>query len=75
MGIEMVFRSQDGDVPRPQPADDTARKPAIVDKRFREEEPIVLSDEDRDAFLAALDSPPAPNAALKRLMSGGNPQP
>ena len=29
-----------------------------------------LSDRDRDAFLAALDNPPPPNEALKRLMSG-----
>jgi Protein of unknown function (DUF1778) len=28
-----------------------------------------LSDADRDKFLAALDSPPAPNAALKRALA------
>jgi hypothetical protein len=33
-----------------------------------------LSDRDRDAFLAALDNPPPPNEALKRLMSGTKPQ-
>ena len=38
--------------------------------RFFEEEPLVLSDEDRDAFLAALDNPPEPNEALKKLMRG-----
>jgi uncharacterized protein (DUF1778 family) len=27
-----------------------------------------LSDRDRDAFLAALENPPEPNEALKRLM-------
>jgi hypothetical protein len=31
-----------------------------------------LSDEDRDLFLAILDNPPAPNAALRKLMSAGN---
>jgi uncharacterized protein (DUF1778 family) len=29
---------------------------------------ITLSDRDRDAFLAALENPPEPNEALKRLM-------
>ena len=29
-----------------------------------------LSDADRDEFLAALDAPPKPNEALKRLMQG-----
>ncbi len=38
--------------------------------RFFEEEPLVLSDEDRDAFLAALDNPPEPTEALKKLMRG-----
>jgi hypothetical protein len=28
-----------------------------------------LSDADRDLFLAVLDNPPAPNAALRELMS------
>jgi uncharacterized protein (DUF1778 family) len=34
--------------------------------RFREESPLVLSDRDRDLFLAALDNPPKPNAALRK---------
>lgn len=38
--------------------------------RFSEETPIVLSDRERRRFLDALDNPPKPNAALKRLMSG-----
>ena len=29
-----------------------------------------LSDADRDLFLAVLDNPPEPNAALRKLMSG-----
>ena len=29
-----------------------------------------LSDEDRDLFLAILDNPPTPNAALRKLMTG-----
>lgn len=37
--------------------------------RFVEEAPIVLSDRDRQQFLQALDHPPKPNAALKRLMA------
>ncbi|MBN9118083.1 MAG: DUF1778 domain-containing protein [Planctomycetes bacterium] len=28
-----------------------------------------LSDADRDLFLAVLDNPPAPNAALRKLMA------
>ena len=36
-----------------------------------EREVISLSDRDRDAFLAALENPPEPNEALKRLMRGG----
>jgi hypothetical protein len=36
---------------------------------FSEEAPIVLSDSDRDRFVRALDQPPKPNAALKRLMA------
>jgi uncharacterized protein (DUF1778 family) len=31
-------------------------------------EVITLSDQDRDAFLAALENPPEPNEALKNLM-------
>ena len=38
--------------------------------RFFEEEILVLSDEDRDAFLAVLDNPSEPNEALKKLMRG-----
>jgi hypothetical protein len=38
--------------------------------RFAEETPIILSDQDRQQFLQALDHPPEPNAALRRLMSG-----
>jgi uncharacterized protein (DUF1778 family) len=29
-----------------------------------------LSDADRDLFLSVLDNPPAPNAALRKLMTG-----
>jgi hypothetical protein len=38
--------------------------------RFPEESPIVLSEQERERFLQALDHPPEPNAALRRLMSG-----
>ena len=38
--------------------------------RFSEEAPIVLSDGERERFLQALDHPPKPNAALRRLMAG-----
>ena len=38
--------------------------------RFSEETPIVLSDQERRRFLRALDHPPKPNAALRRLMEG-----
>jgi uncharacterized protein (DUF1778 family) len=38
--------------------------------RFPEDAPIVLSDPDRQRFLEALDHPPRPNAALRRLMTG-----
>jgi hypothetical protein len=38
--------------------------------RFSEEAPIVLSDPERERFLRALDTPPEPNAALRRLMAG-----
>ena len=37
---------------------------------FSEERPIVLSDPERERFLRALDHPPKPNAALRRLMTG-----
>lgn len=33
-----------------------------------------LSDEDRQKFLAAIDNPPEPNAALRKLMGGGDAQ-
>lgn len=33
-------------------------------KVLREEQVLVLSDRDRDAFLAALENPPKPNGAL-----------
>ena len=38
--------------------------------RFSEEVPIILSDEERESFLRALDHPPEPKAALRRLMAG-----
>lgn len=41
----------------------------VEDPTFAEERPIALSGEDRDAFLAALDRPPPPNEALKRLLA------
>ncbi len=37
-------------------------------KRVLFEENLMLSDKDRDLFLAALESPPQPNAALKALL-------
>jgi len=37
--------------------------------RFSEEAPIVLTDRERERFLRALDEPPEPNAALRRLMA------
>ena len=37
---------------------------------FVEEAPIVLSDRDRQQFFQALDHPPKPNGALRRLMAG-----
>jgi uncharacterized protein (DUF1778 family) len=36
---------------------------------FVEETPIVLSDQERKRFLQALENPPKPNAALRRLMT------
>jgi hypothetical protein len=38
--------------------------------RFVEETPILLSDRAREQFLKALDQPPKPNSALRRLMAG-----
>jgi hypothetical protein len=49
------------------------RKARVVPEdevRFAEEAPIVLSDEERERFLRALEQPPKPNAALRRLMKG-----
>jgi hypothetical protein len=37
---------------------------------FSEEATVMLSDDERERFLDALDNPPKPNAALRRLMSG-----
>ncbi len=37
--------------------------------RFSEETAVVLSDDERERFLQALDHPPGPNDALRRLMS------
>lgn len=38
--------------------------------RFPEETQIALSDRDRKRFLQALENPPKPNPALRRLMAG-----
>ncbi len=49
------------------------RKARVIpedDLRLPEEAPIVLSDPERQRFLEALDHPPKPNAALRRLMTG-----
>jgi hypothetical protein len=49
------------------------RKARVIpedEMRFSEEAPIALSDEERERFLRALDQPPEPNAALRRLMTG-----
>lgn len=47
------------------------RKAKVVPLGEGEEAPpsITLSERDWDAFVAALDNPPAPNAALKNLMT------
>lgn len=37
--------------------------------RFIEESVVLLSDADRDRFLQLLESPPKPNAALKKAMA------
>jgi hypothetical protein len=37
---------------------------------FSEAATVMLSDDERERFLDALDNPPKPNAALRRLMSG-----
>jgi hypothetical protein len=49
------------------------RKARVVpedEAAFAEEAPLVLSDRDRDRFLALLDNPPPPSDALRKLMSG-----
>jgi len=52
------------------------RKAKVVPMRpaeeyhFIEDDPIVLSDEGRAQFFAALNNPPPPNEALKKLMAG-----
>jgi len=49
------------------------RKASVIPEdeiRFVEETPVVLSDQERERFLHALDHPPKPNAALRRLMVG-----
>lgn len=38
---------------------------------LREIETVTLRDADRDAFFDALESPPEPNAALRRLFAEG----
>ena len=53
-----------------------ARVIAEDDLPFLEESMAPLSDRDRDAFLAILENPPAPNDALRHLLSGHvTPQP
>jgi hypothetical protein len=47
-----------------------ARVIPVNELRFAEESPIVLSTQERQRFVQALDRPPKPNAALRRLMSG-----
>jgi hypothetical protein len=41
----------------------------LEEVRFSEEYPIILSERDRDAFLAMLDNPPPPNSRLRRAMA------
>ena len=58
---------------QPARAQDTAQCESIAvsgKARFVEEAPIVLSDRDRQQFFQALDRPPKPNAALRRLVAG-----
>jgi plasmid stability protein len=47
-----------------QPKQEMTEEYEIIEPRT-----LTLSDRDRDLFLAALESPPPPNAALKALMS------
>jgi uncharacterized protein (DUF1778 family) len=42
--------------------------------RFSKEAPIVLLDPERVRFLRALDQPPKPTAALRRLMTAKVPK-
>jgi hypothetical protein len=49
------------------------RKASVIPEdelRFAEETPIILSNRDSEQFFQALDHPPKPNAALRRLMAG-----
>jgi uncharacterized protein DUF1778 len=51
------------------------RKARVIpedDLPFVEEAMAPLSDRDRDVFLALLDNPPAPNDALRRLLTSGH---
>ncbi len=48
------------------------RKARVVPEdeiHFAEQTPVALSDRDRERFTQALDHPPRPNAALRRLMA------
>ena len=53
------------------PATTSAQKTRVraVKSRFVEESIVRLSDADRDRFLQLLESPPKPNAALKKAMA------
>ena len=62
-GLELIA---DGNVYR-------IRKARVIPEdeiHFVEEAPIVLTDRERERFLHALDHPPKPNSALRRLMAG-----
>ena len=54
-----------------QPATTAALKArgSAAKSRFVEESIVRLSDADRDRFLQLLESPPKPNAALKKAMA------
>jgi hypothetical protein len=41
---------------------------------FAEDEPIIITGTDRDAFIAALDNPPAPTDSLKRALAAAKAQ-
>jgi hypothetical protein len=47
------------------------KTPAVAEEehRFEEESPLVLSDRDRDLFLAMLKNPPPPNEALRQAVA------